>query len=67
MLYPRAFAKFLLTLLVLSGINTNVISIYSAAISFQQLARPFARIPRVSIPVLQYHAPDITGSLYYLD
>jgi NCS1 nucleoside transporter family len=46
MLYPRGFAKFLLTLLVLSGINTNVISIYSAAISFQQLARPFARIPR---------------------
>ena len=46
MLYPRGFAKFLLTLLVLSGINQNVISIYSAAISFQQLARPFARIPR---------------------
>ncbi|ETR97385.1 putative nucleoside transporter [Trichoderma reesei RUT C-30] len=45
-LYPRGFAKFLLTLLVLSGINTNVISIYSAAISFQQLARPFAAIPR---------------------
>ncbi|KAL6874727.1 permease for cytosine/purines, uracil, thiamine, allantoin domain-containing protein [Trichoderma novae-zelandiae] len=45
-LYPRGFAKFLLTLLVLSGINTNVISIYSAAISFQQLARPFAEIPR---------------------
>ena len=45
-LYPRGFAKFLLTLLVLSGINTNVISIYSAAISFQQLARPFARVPR---------------------
>lgn len=46
MLYPRGFAKFLLTLLVLSGINVNVISIYSSAISFQQLARPFARIPR---------------------
>ncbi|KAL7781804.1 permease for cytosine/purines, uracil, thiamine, allantoin domain-containing protein [Trichoderma afarasin] len=46
MLYPRGFAKFLLTLLVLSGINTNVISIYSAAISFQQLSRPFAQIPR---------------------
>ena len=46
MLYPRGFAKFLLTLLVLSGINTNVISIYSAAISFQQLAKPFAQIPR---------------------
>jgi NCS1 nucleoside transporter family len=46
MLYPRGFAKFLLVLLVLSGINVNVISIYSSAISFQQLSRPFARIPR---------------------
>lgn len=46
MLYPRGFAKFLLTILVLSGIKTNVISIYSAAISFQQLTRPLARIPR---------------------
>lgn len=46
MLYPRGFAKFLLTLLVLSGINVNVISIYSSAISFQQIARPFARLPR---------------------
>lgn len=45
-LYPRGFAKFLLTLLVLSGINTNVISIYSASLSFQQLARPFASVPR---------------------
>lgn len=46
MLYPRGFAKFLLTVLVLSGINVNVISIYSSAISFQQLARPLALIPR---------------------
>lgn len=46
MLYPAGFAKFLLTLLVLSGINTNVISIYSAGLSFQQIARPFAQIPR---------------------
>ncbi|KAJ5292023.1 nucleoside transporter [Penicillium angulare] len=46
MLYPHGFAKFLLTLLVLSGINVNVISIYSSAISFQQISRPFARIPR---------------------
>lgn len=45
-LYPRGFAKFLLTLLVLSGINTNVIGIYSAALSFQQIARPFALVPR---------------------
>jgi purine-cytosine permease-like protein len=46
MLYPRGFAKLILTLLVLSGINVNVISIYSAAISCQQFSRPFARIPR---------------------
>lgn len=46
MLHPRGFAKFILTLLVLSGINVNVISIYSAAISCQQFSRPFARIPR---------------------
>ncbi|KAI0392635.1 permease for cytosine/purines, uracil, thiamine, allantoin-domain-containing protein [Xylariaceae sp. FL0594] len=46
MLYPRGFAKFILTLLVLSGINVNVISIYSAAISCQQFARPCARVPR---------------------
>lgn len=46
MLHPRGFAKFLLVLLVLSGVNTNVISIYSAAISCQQFARPCARIPR---------------------
>ncbi|KHN99482.1 Permease, cytosine/purines, uracil, thiamine, allantoin [Metarhizium album ARSEF 1941] len=45
-LYPRGFAKFLLALLVLSGINTNVISIYSASLSFQQLARPLALVPR---------------------
>ncbi|EXJ90886.1 hypothetical protein A1O1_03992 [Capronia coronata CBS 617.96] len=46
MLHPRGFAKFLLTLLVLSGINTNIISIYSAAISCQQFSRPCARVPR---------------------
>jgi NCS1 nucleoside transporter family len=46
MLYPRGFAKLLLTLLVLSGINTNIISIYSSAISCQQFSRPFARVPR---------------------
>ncbi|EXJ93025.1 hypothetical protein A1O3_01581 [Capronia epimyces CBS 606.96] len=46
MLHPRGFAKLLLTLLVLSGINTNIISIYSAAISCQQFSRPCARIPR---------------------
>ena len=44
--HPRGFAKLVLTLLVLSGINVNVISIYSSAISCQQFARPFARVPR---------------------
>ncbi|KAG5952652.1 hypothetical protein E4U53_000225 [Claviceps sorghi] len=46
MLYPRGLAKFLLTLLVLSGINANVLSLYSASLSIQQLARPLALIPR---------------------
>ena len=46
MLYPRGFANFLLVLLVLSGINMNIMNTYSAAISCQQFARPFARIPR---------------------
>ncbi|KAI1178413.1 permease for cytosine/purines, uracil, thiamine, allantoin-domain-containing protein [Nemania sp. FL0916] len=46
MLYPRGFAKLILVLLVLSGINVNVVSIYSAAIACQQFARPCARVPR---------------------
>ncbi|KAI1190352.1 permease for cytosine/purines, uracil, thiamine, allantoin-domain-containing protein [Nemania serpens] len=46
MLYPRGFAKLILTLLVLSGINVNVVSIYSAAIACQQFAHPCARVPR---------------------
>ena len=46
MLYPNGFAKFLLVLLVLSGVNCNIINTYSAAISCQQFARPFARVPR---------------------
>ncbi|KAK5631010.1 hypothetical protein RRF57_006725 [Xylaria bambusicola] len=46
MLYPRGFAKVILTLLVLSGINVNVVCIYSAAIAFQQFARPCALVPR---------------------
>lgn len=46
MLYPRGFSDFLLVLLVLSGVNANIINTYSAAISCQQFARPFARVPR---------------------
>jgi len=45
-LYPRGFAKLILTLFVLSGISVNVISLYSGAISCQQFSRPFARVPR---------------------
>ena len=45
-LHPRGFADFILVLLVLSGINMNILNTYSAAISCQQAARPFARIPR---------------------
>jgi len=46
MLHPRGFAKFLLVLLVLSGIGSNCISIYSAALSIQQFARPLKEVPR---------------------
>ena len=46
MLHPRGFANFILVLLVLSGINMNILNTYSAAISCQQFARPFSRIPR---------------------
>jgi NCS1 nucleoside transporter family len=46
MLHPPGFADFILVLLVLSGINMNIMNTYSAAISCQQFARPFSRIPR---------------------
>ena len=46
MLYPRGFADFLLVVFIFSGINTNIISFYSAAISCQQFARPCMRVPR---------------------
>ncbi|KAF7318258.1 hypothetical protein HMN09_00334300 [Mycena chlorophos] len=45
-LHPRRFADFILVVFVLSGINVNIISIYSAAISCQQFSHPFARVPR---------------------
>lgn len=46
MLFPRAFAKFILVVLVLAGIGMNCINLYSSALSVQQFARPLARIPR---------------------
>ena len=46
MLYPIGFAKFLLVLLVLSGISINILNTYSAAISLQQISPWLADIPR---------------------
>jgi purine-cytosine permease-like protein len=46
MLYPNGFANFILVLLVLSGIGTNCLALYSAGLSCQQFARPFAKVPR---------------------
>ncbi|KAJ6049457.1 uncharacterized protein N7446_007212 [Penicillium canescens] len=46
-IYPDGFAKFLLVLLVLSGIGVNVIAIYSGALSAQLFATPCAKVPRV--------------------
>jgi len=46
MLYPLGFAKFLLVVLVLSGIGINCIAIYSAALSIQLFARPLQIVPR---------------------
>jgi purine-cytosine permease-like protein len=45
-LYPLGFAKFILVILVMSGIGMNCIAIYSAALSIQQFARPLSIIPR---------------------
>ena len=46
MLHPLGFAKFLLVVLVLSGIGINCIAIYSAALSIQLFARPLQIVPR---------------------
>jgi len=46
MLFPRGFAKFILVLLVLSAVGMNALNLYSCALSIQQFARPFAKVPR---------------------
>jgi purine-cytosine permease-like protein len=46
MLHPRGFANFLLILLSFSSINTNIMSLYLSAISFHQMATPYAKVPR---------------------
>jgi purine-cytosine permease-like protein len=45
-LFPQAFAKFILVLLVLSAVGMNALNLYSCALSIQQFARPFAKVPR---------------------
>ncbi|PIA92351.1 Purine-cytosine permease FCY2 [Cercospora beticola] len=54
MLTPNGWAKFVLVLLVLSGINNNIMNTYSAALSCQQFARPLAKVPRIFWTVLCY-------------
>jgi len=51
-LYPYAFAKFILVLLVLSGIGNTCVSIYSCSLSIQQFARPLMVVPRILWTIL---------------
>jgi len=46
MLHPHGFAKFILVILVFAGVGMNCLNLYSCALSVQQFARPFARVPR---------------------
>ncbi|KAJ5619867.1 hypothetical protein N7510_003851 [Penicillium lagena] len=46
-MFPEGFAKFILVLLVLSGIGINCIAIYAGALSAQLFAPPFAKVPRM--------------------
>ncbi|KAL1970017.1 hypothetical protein VTN77DRAFT_6422 [Rasamsonia byssochlamydoides] len=45
-MFPQGFAKFILVLLVLSGIGMNCIAIYAGSISAQLFAKPFQLVPR---------------------
>jgi NCS1 nucleoside transporter family len=45
-LYPYGWSKFVLVVLVLSGIGNGCIAIYSGALSIQQFARPLMVVPR---------------------
>ncbi|KAK9422567.1 putative Purine-cytosine permease fcyB [Seiridium unicorne] len=61
MVYPYGFAKFVLFLLVLSGIGMNCIAIYSAGLSIQQFARPLAIVPRFLWTLLCFVAVILLG------
>lgn len=60
-LYPRGFAKFLLVILVLSGIGMTCIAIYAGALSIQQFAAPLSLIPRFMWTFLVFVAIIILG------
>ncbi|EPS34009.1 hypothetical protein POX_a01004 [Penicillium oxalicum] len=69
-IYPNGFAKFLLVLLVLSGIGVNCIAIYSGALSAQLFATPCAKVPRVVWSILVFGgilALGIAGRDHLLD
>ncbi|KAF7591816.1 hypothetical protein BBP40_001087 [Aspergillus hancockii] len=69
-IYPRGFAKFLLVLLVLSGIGVNCIAIYPGALSAQLFAKPFEKVPRVIWSTLVFAcilALGIAGRDHLLD
>ncbi|KAL1882590.1 hypothetical protein Plec18167_003007 [Paecilomyces lecythidis] len=60
-IYPRGFAKFLLVLLVLSGIGMNCIAIYAGALSAQLFAKPFQAIPRTIWTLLVFACILVIG------
>jgi len=51
-MYPLGFAKFVLVLLVLSGIGMNCVSVYSSSLSMQQVSRELQAMPRIVWTVL---------------
>ncbi|KZF23685.1 hypothetical protein L228DRAFT_210277 [Xylona heveae TC161] len=53
-LFPRGFAKFILVLLVLSGIGMNCIAMYSGALSIQLFAKPLQAVPRFFWTILVF-------------
>ncbi len=55
-IHPVGFAKFLLVLLTFSGIANIAVSLYSAGLSVQQLARPLGIIPRFIWTTLMFIA-----------
>ncbi|KAB8224084.1 permease for cytosine/purines, uracil, thiamine, allantoin-domain-containing protein [Aspergillus novoparasiticus] len=69
-IYPNGFAKFLLVLLVLSGIGVNCIAIYSGALSAQLFAKPCEKVPRAIWSTLVFGcilALGIAGRDHLLD